>query len=85
MKNSNLLGTLVLGAMLVAKTVSADNRIFTYTYEPETEPRGDWEYEQSVTLRTGRSAAVGQSITSSGSSARRLNTASRTVTPSRST
>jgi hypothetical protein len=49
-----------LGALLIVRTAGADNRIFTYTYEPETEPRGDWEYEQSVTLRAGRNAAVGQ-------------------------
>ena len=61
MKNSNLSGTLVLGAMLLAKTISADNHIFTYTYEPETEPRGDWEIAQSIPSRLGRNAAVGQS------------------------
>ena len=46
--------------MLLAGTALADNRLFTYTYEPETEPRGDWEFEQSVTARAGRNAAVGQ-------------------------
>ena len=50
-----------LGMTLLASAACADNRIFTYTYEPETEPRGEWEYEQSVTLRAGRNAAVGQS------------------------
>ncbi len=60
MKNLNLLGTITLGATLLAHTAGADNRIFTYAYEPETEPRGDWEYEQSVTLRAGRNARVGQ-------------------------
>src|SRR5438477_3165899 len=39
---------------------SATERFFTYTYEPETMPRGLWEYEQWVTLRAGRSSAVGQ-------------------------
>ena len=48
------------GIMLVAVTVFADNRLFTYTYEPETEPRGDWELEQSVTSRLTRNHAVGQ-------------------------
>jgi hypothetical protein len=52
---------MILGATLLAKTVSADNHIFTYTYEPETEPRGDWEIEQAITSRIGRNAAVGQS------------------------
>jgi len=60
MKNLNLLGTITLGAILLAGPAGADNRIFTYTYEPGTEPHGDWEYEQSVTLRAGRDATVGQ-------------------------
>ena len=38
----------------------ADNRIFAYTYEPETEPKGDWELEQSITSRLTRNNAVGQ-------------------------
>ncbi len=55
MKSSWLFATLLL-----AGTALADNRIFTYTYEPETEPKGDWELEQSVTARVGRNAVVGQ-------------------------
>lgn len=51
---------IALGTTLTVGTSHADSRIFTYTYEPETEPRGDWEYEQSVTARVGRNAAVGQ-------------------------
>ena len=51
---------LFLTLILTAAAASADNRRFTYTYEPETEPRGDWEVEQSVTSRAGRTAAVGQ-------------------------
>jgi len=51
---------LLLGALLLAGTAPADNRLFTYTYEPETEPRGDWEIEQAVTARLARDAAVGQ-------------------------
>ena len=35
-------------------------RYFTYTYEPETMPKDGLEYEQWVTLRAGRSKAVGQ-------------------------
>lgn len=50
----------ILGLSLVAATALADNRIFTYTYEPETEPKGDWELEQYVTSRLGRTRAVGQ-------------------------
>lgn len=49
-----------LGCALLGGTVRADERLFTYTYEPETETRGDWEYEQTVTARVGRNAAVGQ-------------------------
>jgi hypothetical protein len=60
MRNSNWPGMAAFGAVLFAGTLLADNRIFTYSYEPETEPRGDWEYEQSVTLRAGRNATVGQ-------------------------
>jgi hypothetical protein len=52
--------TMILGMNLLAGTALADNRIFTYTYEPETEPKGDWELEQSVTSRLIRNDAVGQ-------------------------
>lgn len=52
--------SILFGAWLLASAACADNRIFTYTYEPEVEPRGDWEYEQALTLRAGRNAAVGQ-------------------------
>lgn len=50
----------MLGTLLLAGTAMADNRIFTYTYEPETEPKGDWEFEQSITSRLTRNRAVGQ-------------------------
>jgi hypothetical protein len=53
-----LMGGLV-GSLCLA-TGWADERRFTYTYEPETLPRGAMEFEQWVTLRTQRSAAVGQ-------------------------
>lgn len=52
--------SLILGTMLLAGAVQADNRIFTYTYEPETEPKGDWELEQSITSRLTRDRAAGQ-------------------------
>jgi hypothetical protein len=52
--------TLILGTMLLAGSALADNRIFTYTYEPETEPAGDWELEQHFTSRLIRNSAVGQ-------------------------
>src|SRR2546425_6459662 len=41
-------------------STSATERYFTYCYEPETMPKGSLEYEKWVTLRAGRSAAVGQ-------------------------
>lgn len=52
--------SVMLGTMLLAVTALADHRIFTYTYEPETEPQGDWELEQSITARLTRNRAVGQ-------------------------
>jgi hypothetical protein len=38
----------------------ASERYFTYTYEPETMPKGAWESEQWFTLRADRNQAVGQ-------------------------
>lgn len=40
--------------------VLADQRRFTYTYEPEVLPQGAAEFEQWVTLRTQRTDDVGQ-------------------------
>jgi hypothetical protein len=40
---------------LCCLSVSADERRFTYTYEPENMPKGAMEFEQWVTLRTQRS------------------------------
>lgn len=39
---------------LVVLSASADDRRFTYTYEPEVLPAGAMEFEQWVTLRTQR-------------------------------
>src|SRR5438876_9387745 len=50
----------VLWVLFTLCSASATERYFTYTYEPETMPKGSLEYEQWVTLRAGRSAAVGQ-------------------------
>ena len=44
----------------LAATVRADDRLFTYTYEPETAPKGTFEFEQWLTSRAGRNDAVGQ-------------------------
>ena len=53
-----LAGVLVTGALAV--TSHADDRRFTYTYEPETPVAGSLEVENWVTLGTQRSSAVGQ-------------------------
>jgi len=45
---------------LLALPALATERFFTYTYEPETLPKGAFEAEQWVTLRAGRNSAVGQ-------------------------
>ena len=45
---------------VLAFSASATDRLFTYTYEPETMPQGAFEGEQWVTLRAGRNSAVGQ-------------------------
>jgi hypothetical protein len=50
-------GMFALGALA---PVSATERFFTYTYEPETMPQGLFEYEQWVTARVGRNSTVGQ-------------------------
>ena len=60
MKKFRPLKIVVLAAALLAGTAGADNKLFTYTYEPETEAKGDWELEQSVTARLMRNSAVGQ-------------------------
>lgn len=52
-------GTLCAAALSLG-TALATERSFTYTYEPETMPKGGMEYEQWVTLRAGRNTAVGQ-------------------------
>ncbi len=60
MEKSNPLVTCCCLAALMVITASATERLFTYTYEPETMPKGGLEYEQWVTLRSGRNSAVGQ-------------------------
>lgn len=53
---------LLAAALFAALTLSAraTDRLFTYTYEPETMPQGALEGEQWVTLRAGRNSAVGK-------------------------
>src|SRR6266496_2362613 len=57
-KNVMLSGVLCCGLSVVS--ASAMERYFGYTYEPETMPKGALEYEQWVTLRSGRNKTVGQ-------------------------
>ena len=53
---------LILAALCgaLALTASAHERIFTYSYEPATPPKGELEFEQHMTLQAGRNATVGQ-------------------------
>lgn len=50
----------ILTCAILVAAASATERRFTYTYEPETLPKGAWEAEQWVTLRAGRNAEVGK-------------------------
>ena len=49
----------LLGCVLCLPAVG-NERLFTYSYEPETMPQGGFEFEQWLTLRTQRNRAVGQ-------------------------
>src|SRR6266498_712891 len=51
-RNTILMAALASSLCLVR--ANADERRFTYTYEPETLPQGAMEFEQWVTLRTQR-------------------------------
>jgi len=53
-----LTAALAMGALVVISR--ADDRRFTYTYEPETPPAGSLELENWVTLGVGRDSTVGQ-------------------------
>ncbi len=59
MNPKHLLTTLTC-TLLATAAATATERLFTYTYEPETLPKGAWEAEQWVTLRAGRNATVGK-------------------------
>src|SRR5262245_44744400 len=55
--------TLLAGVACLALSLvnaGATERLFTYTYEPETMPKGGFEYEQWVTARLTRNDAVEQ-------------------------
>jgi hypothetical protein len=49
-------------AVFAPASLWANERMFTYTYEPETMPKGGWEAEQWFTARAGRTVQgdVGQ-------------------------
>ena len=53
-------GAAALAGFAFIFAAPATERNFTYTYEPETMPKGGLEFEQWVTLHLGRDAAVGQ-------------------------
>jgi hypothetical protein len=57
-KQKLLLTVAVLG--LAAAVASANERRFTYTYEPEVLPAGALEFEQWITLRSGRGEDTGK-------------------------
>jgi hypothetical protein len=57
MKHQNIFaGVLLGGCTLCLSAAQADERRFTYTYEPETLPQGGAEFEHWVTLRTQRTS-----------------------------
>jgi hypothetical protein len=58
-KVKNLLTTFCVTAAATI-TASAHERLFTYTYEPETMAKGAWEFENWATWRAYRNSAVGQ-------------------------
>src|ERR1044071_10458191 len=60
MKPTRLRCALLAALTSLTLTAAATERYFTYTYEPETLPKGVWETEQWVTLRAIRNATVGQ-------------------------
>lgn len=43
-----------------AANAGANERLFTYTYEPETMPQGGWELENQVTWRAIKNQTVGK-------------------------
>src|SRR5438045_3519984 len=60
---TNLKPRTILAGVLSCLTLSAlslyaDERRFTYTYEPEVMPQGGMEFEQWVTLRTQRTSGA---------------------------
>ena len=60
MNKRQLFATGLIAGVMCATSTRADERRFTYTYEPETLPQGAFEFENWVTWRGGRTDAVGQ-------------------------
>lgn len=60
MKLNRSLWIVVLLFSTWISNASATERLFTYTYEPETMPQGAFEVENWVTYRSTRNDAVGQ-------------------------
>src|SRR5215467_15667914 len=56
MVQRDILKCLVGCGLAMTLVANADERRFTYTYEPETLPEGGAEFEQWVTLRTQRTS-----------------------------
>jgi hypothetical protein len=60
MKLNRLLLPGLLAGVVSVTSIQANERRFTYVYEPETLPAGALEFENWVTLRTGRNKTVGR-------------------------
>lgn len=60
MKRVKRLLVLALLIMILAPDAWATQRLFTYTYEPETMPQGALEFEEWTTLRAVRNNKVGK-------------------------
>src|SRR6266480_4834926 len=52
-KRSKILMEMLASGLCLIQA-GADEKRFTYSYEPETLPGGAWEFEQWITLRTQR-------------------------------
>ena len=59
MKITQLIPLLLLTGSITLTSTRADDRRFTYVYEPEVLPKGAMEFEQWVTLRTQRTKGGG--------------------------
>jgi hypothetical protein len=55
----NIYGRVIIGLLAIGLCLAvarADEKRFTYTYEPELLPKGGMEFEQWITLRTQKTA-----------------------------